>query len=224
MQSASGSGRISSRAPGRAVLVTAAGDTSDSLGKKVQVRGVSGPPDGWRSVMKAVESRTRAEARGGELARRVTTLEHDVAAAREEAKRQSEAVRATAEESAQVRGDLEAAEARIFALAKRNLDIERHLGSVSDRRALESLAASPGVELLRLDPVPPFEQARGHVLMHPARDTVLLWVFDLPPARGGNGYRVRLRRERTGRGSRRRPWQGWRRLFLFDRRIRGNAV
>ena len=35
--------------------------------------------------------------------------------------------------------------------------------------------------------------AGGHVLWHPARDTILLYAFDLPPLPEGNHYRVRLR-------------------------------
>jgi len=136
-----------------------------------------------------------AEVKRAELAQRLTALEQDVGAAQSEASRQAEAVRTTAEESAQLRGDLEAARASIAALMRRDGEIERQIGGVPDRQTVETIVGTPGVQLVQLDPVPPYDAARGHLLLHPARDAAVLYVFDLPPARAGTSYRVRLRRD-----------------------------
>jgi hypothetical protein len=44
------------------------------------------------------------------------------------------------------------------------------------------------VQVLRLVPGPAADVGRGHVLWHPARERIMLYVFDLP----AGSYRVRL--------------------------------
>jgi len=137
------------------------------------------------------------EAARAELATRVDGLAHDREAARDEATRQAEAVRATAEENASLTAELEAARGRIATLTRsvqrRDSEIAQLVTGVDEQRAVHDLAATPGVELVRLKPIAPVADAGGHVLWHPARDTILLYAFDLPPLPEGNHYRVRLR-------------------------------
>jgi len=132
-----------------------------------------------------------------ELNTRIEALAHDREAAREEATRQAEAVRATAEENASLTAELEAARARIATLSRgvqrRDTEIAQLLGVGDEERAVRELAATPGVELVRLRPIPPVTDAGGHLLWHPARSTMMLYAFDLPPLAEGARYRVRLR-------------------------------
>ena len=132
-----------------------------------------------------------------ELNTRIEALAQDREAAREEATRQAEAVRATAEENASLAAELEAARARIAALSRgvqrRDTEIAQLLAGGDEQRTMRELAATPGLELVRLRPVPPVTGAGGHVLWHPARDTLVLYAFDLPPLAEGARYRVRLR-------------------------------
>lgn len=129
------------------------------------------------------------EARRAALEERVDVLGRELAGARAEAGRQADAVRATAEESAEVRRQLELAEERITALARslrrRDREVDRLLSAATERELL----AAPGAELLRLEPVAPFRDVQGHVLWEPARDTIVLHAFGLP---GGRRYAVRL--------------------------------
>ena len=109
----------------------------------------------------------------------------------DEAQRQAEAARASADAGAELARRLESAEARVAQLARgvrrRDAEINRLLAGM-EVRALGELAATPGVQVLRLVPGPGAGDGRGHVLWHPARDRIMLYVFDLPSAR----YRVRL--------------------------------
>jgi hypothetical protein len=158
-----------------------------------------------------VERRGRAAFEGREAARlserlaeietarvvldaRLEEMQRRVAAAEAEAGRQADAVRAAGEESARVRSDLEAAHEHVAtlgrALRRGEAEVARLLTSTAEQAALRDLVAVPGTELLRLDPVVPFHDVRGHVLWHPSRDTVVLYAFGLPP---GRQYRVRTR-------------------------------
>ena len=78
-------------------------------------------------------------------------------------------------------------------MQRRDSEIAQLVTGVDEQRAVHDLAATPGVELVRLKPIAPVADAGGHVLWHPARDTILLYAFDLPPLPEGHRYRVRLR-------------------------------
>ena len=126
-----------------------------------------------------------------ELETRVAEAAEARATAEAEARRQAEAAQASAEASAELRGRLESLEARVVELTRgvrsREVEIGRLLAG-AEIRALGDLAATPGVQVLRLLPGPGAEDARGHVLWHPARERIMLYVFDLPDG----GYRVRI--------------------------------
>ena len=51
------------------------------------------------------------------------------------------------------------------------------------------LLAAPGLQLMPLAAVPPYHDARGHVLWDPERDTLLVFAFGLLPERT---YRVEV--------------------------------
>jgi hypothetical protein len=137
-----------------------------------------------------------AEAARGTLAARVDRLEGELQSARDEAARQSEAARVNGELATALSRDLEAAQDRIGSLARgvqrRDGEIDRLLSGAEERHALRDLLATPGVEMLRLHPVAPFQEGRGHVLWHPAREDVVLYAFDLPTPPPDTRYRVRL--------------------------------
>ena len=109
-----------------------------------------------------------------------------------EARRQAAAARANATANAELASRLASAEARIQELSqgvrRREVEIGRLL-SGTELRALGDLAATPGVAVLRLAATPIAAGARGHVLWHPARERIVLYVFDLPEGR----YRPRVR-------------------------------
>ncbi len=138
--------------------------------------------------------RARAEL---ERARRELESQSAAAAAAQsevesEARRQAEAAQANAATSAELARRLASAEARIEELSRgvrrREVEIGRLLAG-TEVRALGDLAATPGVAVLRLAAAPIAAGARGHVLWHPARERIVLYVFDLPDGR----YRVRVR-------------------------------
>ena len=143
------------------------------------------------------------EAQRRALAARVAVLDRDLEAARAdlekaraEVARQAQAVRDTAEASAEQARQLEAAELRADELARalrgRQLEVN-HLRSTTDAQGtLAALLAAPGLEVLRLSAVPPFRDAHGHVLWHPGGDTVLLYASGLPPLPVGRSYQVHL--------------------------------
>jgi len=146
-----------------------------------------------REVARGAARLSQVEAAQAERAARAEALERDLAEARAEAVRQAEAARAAAEASAELRRDLEAAQDRSATLTRgvrrRDAEIDRLLGAMDEQRTVRELLGTPGVEVLHLKPVPPFDDVRGHVLWHPARDAVVLYVFGLPD---GGTYRVRL--------------------------------
>jgi hypothetical protein len=137
-----------------------------------------------------------AEAARRELVTRGHGLERDLAGAEAEAARQAEAVRETAEASARLQTELDAARERIATLTRglrrRDSEIDRLLQSFDDERALRGLLATPGMEVLPLKPVAPFRDVRGQALWHPGRDTVLVYAFGLPPLATRSTYRVRV--------------------------------
>jgi hypothetical protein len=143
------------------------------------------------------QARAGWERQRGELQTRADAAAAARAAAEAEARKQADAAQASAEASAELARRLEAAEARVAALSRgvrsREVEIGRLLAG-TEVRALGDLAATPGVQVLRLAPFPAAEGGRGHVLWHPARDRIMLYVFDLPRAR----YRVRLRLDDGG--------------------------
>jgi putative zinc finger protein len=135
--------------------------------------------------------------KGAVLAERVTSLERERDAAREEASRQVAAVRETAEASAQAREALEAAQSRIETLERgmhrRDVELDRLHARSEAERTLGELVATPGLQILPLVGVGPFESVRGHVLWHPDRHGLVLYAFDLPALADGASYEVRLR-------------------------------
>jgi hypothetical protein len=114
------------------------------------------------------------------------------AAAESEARRQTEAAQANAAANDELARRLASAEARIEELSRgvrrREVEIGRLLAG-TEVRALGDLAATPGVAVLRLVATPIAAGARGHALWHPARERIVLYVFDLPEGR----YRPRVR-------------------------------
>jgi outer membrane murein-binding lipoprotein Lpp len=123
-------------------------------------------------------------------------LDRDLAAAHRETARQEEAARAATAAESELTTELERAKERIGTLARgvarRDAEIERLLAGIGEERALHELAATPGVRMLPLRPVAPFDHTRGHVLWHPGRPTLVFYAFDLPPPPVGASYRVRL--------------------------------
>jgi hypothetical protein len=55
---------------------------------------------------------------------------------------------------------------------------------------LREMLASPGVEVLRLRPVAPFRDVRGHALWRPGGERLVVFAFDLPPLTPDAQYRV----------------------------------
>jgi hypothetical protein len=131
-----------------------------------------------------------------DLAARVPALEREADSARTEAARQAAAIRETAEASARVQNELDAAHERIETLLRgirrRDGEIDRLLQSFDGDHALRGLLATPGMEVLPLKPVAPFRDVRGQVLWHPANDTVLVYAFGLPPLAARSAYRIRV--------------------------------
>jgi putative zinc finger protein len=143
-------------------------------------------------------ARAELERTRGELEARAAAATTARAAAEDEARRQAEAARrqteaaqASAEANAELTRRLESAEARVAQLSRgvrtREAEIGRLLAG-AEVRALGDLAATPGVQVMQLVPSITGDVGRGHVLWHPARERIMLYVFDLPAAR----YRVRL--------------------------------
>jgi hypothetical protein len=127
-----------------------------------------------------------------ELETRVAAATAARDAAEAETRRQADAAQASADAAAEMARGLESAEARVAELAEGVRSREREIARLlagAEARALGDLAATPGVQVLRLVPSPVAQGARGHVLWHPARERIVLYVFDLPDGR----YRVRLR-------------------------------
>jgi hypothetical protein len=150
---------------------------------------------------------TEAETERADLAARLDVLDRQLAAARDEAARHADAVRATAEESARLGAEVEAARARAATLLRgihrRDVEIDRLLDDRNGARTTHELVATPGVEVLRLRAVAPFGGVRGHVVWHPGRPVVVLCAFDLPALAEGAHFRVRLD---LGKGAQEEGW------------------
>lgn len=145
---------------------------------------------------RASAERAAAEAARAELAARLDALGRELETARRDAAAQTEAAHRSAEAIAALTRDLRAAETRIGALTRgvkrREAQVDELLAGLGEERTLREFVASPGVELLRLRAVAPFQDVRGHVLWHPGRNDLLLYAFDLPDPPAGGSYRVRL--------------------------------
>jgi hypothetical protein len=132
------------------------------------------------------------------LTARAARLERELEAARGEVGAQTDAVRATAEAGAALERDL--ADARVHVDVLTRALRRRATGGLrvvpppdgASGSVAEALIASPGTQLVALEPAPPFHDVRGHVLWHPAQDELILYAFDLPPLPDGAGYRIRL--------------------------------
>jgi len=156
--------------------------------------------------LRAREAARDAEARGvlarlseleaarAVLAERAEGLEREAAAARAQVAAQTAATQAVEQARAALERDLATAQERIATLTRgirrRDAEIDRLLGSPPRAsRSADPLAAT--VELLRLEPVAPFRDGRGHVAWQPGATDVLLYAFGLPSPPGGGSYRVR---------------------------------
>jgi hypothetical protein len=135
-------------------------------------------------------------ARQAEQANRITALGHELETAHAEAARQTQAAREAAERSATLARDMEAAETRIATLERgvrrRDREIDRLLGAVDAQSLLHELVASPAVDFVRLRPILPFRDVRGHVLWQYAQREGVLHAFALPSPAPGGSYRVQL--------------------------------
>jgi hypothetical protein len=131
-----------------------------------------------------------------EVAGRLVTVEAERDAARLYAAKQLDASREAAETNAQLNQELAILQARIDTLLRdlqrREQEIDRLLIGADERNDLRELLATPGVEILHLEPRPPFRDVIGHVLFHPTRPAIVLYAFDLPAAPVGSTYRIRL--------------------------------
>ena len=75
---------------------------------------------------------------------------------------------------------------------QRDEELERVRAELAEVRMLRNLLGSPGVQLVRLEPVAPFREGRGHALWQPARGELVVYAFDLPEPPPGVRYWVRL--------------------------------
>lgn len=130
------------------------------------------------------------------LATRIVALEGERDSARLDAARQLDASREAAETNAQLMQEIDVLQARVDVLLRdlqrREQEIDRLLIGADERSDLRELLATPGVEILHLKPMSPFQDVIGHVLFHPTRTAIVLYAFDLPPAPVGSTYRIRL--------------------------------
>jgi hypothetical protein len=74
-------------------------------------------------------------------------------------------------------------------LGRREAELGRLRAALAGVGVRDDLLALPGSVLLPLAAVAPFRDGRGHLLYNPARRTVVLYAFGLPPA---ERYRLRL--------------------------------
>jgi len=137
------------------------------------------------------------------LAARAAALERDLAAARDEVARHAAEAAAGADAIGRLRLELGTAQDRIEALGRsvrrRDVEIGRLMMRAGEQDALSELLASPRLDIIRLRPVAPFRDVRGHVLWQPGGAAIVVYAFGLPHLRGGGRYRVRL--ELDGDGS-----------------------
>jgi len=136
------------------------------------------------------------DAARAELAARVVVIEGERDSARLDAARHLDASREAAETNAELTQELAALQTRVDMLLRdlhrREQEIDRLLIGAEERSDLRELLATPGVEILHLEPMAPFRDVIGHVLFHPTRTAIVLYAFDLPAAPVGSSYRIRL--------------------------------
>jgi hypothetical protein len=152
------------------------------------------------AAARAEAARARAEAVAAQRA--AAESERRLAIARAEAADQATAADTAEAAREELERALAAAEERVGVLTRgvrrRDHEIDRLLDGVDTRPVLLELVATPGLQLLRLEPVPPFRDVRGHVFWHPERDAVLVYAFGLPDAGAQAGYRIRLTLDGAG--------------------------
>ena len=131
-----------------------------------------------------------------DLAARLVIVEGERDTARLETAKHVDAARDADETNAELNQELAILQARIDTLLRdlqrREQEIDRLLIGADERSDLRELLATPGVEILHLQPRSPYRDVIGHVLFHPTRMAVVLYAFDLPAAPVGSGYRIRL--------------------------------
>ncbi len=136
------------------------------------------------------------EAERTRLASRVDNLAGELQSTQAEVAKQKETLRTLADENEALERDLSVANERVQQLTRgvqrRESYIDRLLGSAEETRALRDLLTTPGLTLARVEPHAPYAEARGHVLWHVARDTAVVYLFNLPPLASGFGYRLRI--------------------------------
>jgi hypothetical protein len=130
------------------------------------------------------------------LARRAEMLEEQLAAAREDLTRHASLARDTGDDRGRLADELDVTRER---LASATRELRRRATALSRLRlgldgvgAVHELLATPDAALLRLRPVPPFRDVRGHVLADPGRGTLAVFAFGLPPPPTGGRYGVRV--------------------------------
>ena len=137
------------------------------------------------SELAAVEhARAAAQARAAGLDRDVAELRDSLAHA---------AQPAAPSDDPGLHEELDSARGRIATLTqqlhRRERDLQRSLGNGSAEAMREAVEA-PEVELLRLGPVAPFRDVRGHALWHPGAERILLYAYGLPPLSDGGRNHV----------------------------------
>jgi hypothetical protein len=137
-----------------------------------------------RELAAAEHARAAAQARAAELARDVAELRDSLA----------HAAQATPPaDDPGLREELDGARGRVAtltqALHRRERELQRFAASGSTEAVREAVEA-PDVELLRLGPVAPFRDVRGHALWHPGAERILVYAYGLPPLSDGGRYRV----------------------------------
>ena len=137
-----------------------------------------------RELAAAEHARAAAQARAAGLDRDVAELRDSLAHA---------AQAAPPADDPGLHEELDSARERIATLTqqlhRRERDLQRSLGNGSAEAVREAFEA-PGVELLRLGPVAPFRDVRGHALWHPGAERILLYAYGLPQLADGGRYHV----------------------------------
>jgi hypothetical protein len=131
----------------------------------------------------------RVDARNRELAEARAGARAD-ATRFEDERRSADAARADLER------DLAASQARVDLLTRgvqrRDRELERLSTGTDDGEVVRELLVTPGLQVLRLEPVSPFREGRGHALWSPSRDVVVVYAFGLPELPSGESYRIRV--------------------------------
>jgi len=142
---------------------------------------------------RAEATRTARELAAAERARaaaqaRAATLDRDVAELRDSL---AQAAQAPAPpDDPGLHEELDSARGRIAALTQALHRHTRELAANSSTEAVREAVEAPDIELIRLGPVAPFRDVRGHALWHPGAERILVYAYGLPPLRDGGRYRV----------------------------------